>query len=471
MGIKYLIASFIMVLAVPLGADETVLGETKWIEHKILASDGAAGDYFGINVSISDNHAIVGATSDDEPDTDTGAVFIFENHGAGWIQTAKLIASDASAIDYFGYGVSICGNHAMVGEAWDDDNGTDSGSVYIFEKYGAAWIQVAKLTAADGTAGDRFGITTSICGDVAVVGADHNNGVGAAYVFEKIGATWTQVAKLTPADGVAEGYFGAPVSLSGDHLIIGASGDDDLGFRSGSAYIFERENGGWVQTAKLTAVDGTAGDRFGFAASISGNHAVVGALSDGDTYDSSGSAYIFEKNGATWAQVAKLTEGDGAAEHRFFGYGASISGDRAVVSAPNAGYISGGLPGAAYIFEKIGTTWTRVAKITASDGMFEDRFGREISFSGEHLIIGSFRDDDNGEDSGSAYVYDMNQIFDSDNDGVPDGWDACPDTPDDTITDASGCALTPGDCDGDGDVDALDLKILANHYGTTGPVE
>jgi len=180
-----------------------------------------------------------------------------------WNEVAKLTASDGAAHDYFGTSVSLSGNRALVGAYQDDDNGSDSGSAYVFEWNGSAWTQVAKLTASDGAASDYFGHSVSLSGNRALVGAyrDDDNGTdsGSAYVFEWDGSAWTQVAKLTASDGAAYERFGYSVSLSGDRALVGAYLDDDNGSFSGSAYVLEVSAPLPVELASFTAVpDGEA---------------------------------------------------------------------------------------------------------------------------------------------------------------------------------------------------------------------
>ncbi|MFC1981249.1 FG-GAP repeat protein [Chloroflexota bacterium] len=234
---------------------------------------------------------------------------MFERNQGGadnWGQVKKLIASDGATDDLFGYTVSISGDTLVVGAYQDDDNGSDSGSAYVFARnQGGAdnWGQVAKLIASDGAEDDRFGRTVSISGDTLAVGAhgDDDNGSesGSAYVFERNqgGAdSWGQVKKLTSSDVATGDNFGLSVSISGDTLIVGAVWDDDNGSNSGSAYLFERNQGGadnWGEIAKLTASDGAADDEFGHAVSISGDTLVVGMRLDDDNGPNSGSAYVF----------------------------------------------------------------------------------------------------------------------------------------------------------------------------------
>jgi len=278
-----------------------------------------------------------------------------------FIERKKLLAGDGQAGDLFGNSVSISGDTVIVGAIFDDDNGTQSGSAYIFYRdQGGAdmWGQVKKLTAGDGASFDYFGCSVSISGDTAIVGADGDNSAsGSAYIFyrDQGGAdNWGQVKKLTAGDGEEEDYFGGSVSISGDKVIVGAFGDDDNGHDSGSAYIFFRDQGGadnWGQVKNLVAGDWAADDWFGYSVSISGNTAIVGVPYDDENGDYSGSAYIFSRD-------------QGEADN-----------------------------------------WGEVKKLTASDGAGGDNFGRSVSISEDTAIVGAHWDDDNGDDSGSAYIF------------------------------------------------------------------
>ena len=371
---------------------------------KLTASDGAADDRFGWSVAISGDYAIVGAYLDDDKGSNSGSAYVFERIAGTWTQVAKLTASDGAAGDQFGISVSISGDYAIVGAYGDDDKGSASGSAYVFERIAGTWTQAAKLTANDGAASDFFGYSVAISGSYAIIGAyqddDLGGDSGSAYVFERIAGTWTQVAKLTASDGAASDYFGYSVAISGSYAIVGAYLDDDNGSGSGSAYVFERISGTWTQVAKLTATDGASGDQFGWSVAISGDYAIVGARLDDS---SQGSAYVFERASGTWTQAAKLTASDGAASD-YFGHSVAISGDYAIIGAYQDDDL-GGDSGSAYVFERIAGTWTQVAKLTASDGAASDYFGYSVAISGSYAIVGAFQDDDLGSNSGSAYVF------------------------------------------------------------------
>ena len=372
--------------------DNLVVAELK----KITASGVAAGDNFGRAVSISGNHAIVGAHYNDDAGENSGSAFIFEldTDSGTWTQVAKIRASDAERGDGFGYSVSISDDYAIVGPRSNDDAGTASGSAYIFERdnRSGTWSEVAKITASDAAAYDHFGTFVSISGDQAIVGANGNDDAGehsgSAYIFERDNSngTWSQVTKIAASDTAAGDQFGWAVSISGDQAIVGARG-------SGSAYIFEWDSSKetWSEVAELTASDAAVGDGFGFSVSLSGDHAIVGASRNDDAGENSGSAYIFERDNSsgTWSQVAKLTASD-AATNDWFGSAVSISSDHAIVGA-QFNDDDGDYSGSAYIFRRDHSlgTWSQVVKVKASDAAAKSWFGKAVSISGENVIVGA----------------------------------------------------------------------------------
>jgi len=329
---------------------------------------------------------------------------------AGWPEIDKLVASDGAAEDRFGHSVSLSGDYAIIGALEDDDNGDWSGSAYIFKRDGEVWSEQAKLTASDGGVSDQFGGSVSISGDYAIIGAhrddDNGDSSGSAYIFKRDGTIWSEQDKLLASDGADLDYFGGSVSISGDYAIVGAIFDDDKGDFSGSAYIFapnEVEPNNWDQVAKLTAPDGAAYDYFGCSVSVNGDYALIGAWGDNDNGTASGSAYIFKREGTAWSEQDKLTASDGeAGDH--FGRSVSISGDYAIVGAEGDDD-NGNLSGSAYIFKREAEVWSEQAKLTASDGAESDRFGLRVSTNGDYAIVGVSDDDDNGDGSGSAYMF------------------------------------------------------------------
>jgi len=245
---------------------------------------------FGWSVSISGDYTIIGAPHNDDNGTSSGSAYIFRKDGANWVEEQKFLASDAAEGDIFGISSSISGDYAIVGASENDDNGTSSGSAYIFKRDGMNWIEEKKFTASDGAEGELFGTSVAISGDYAIVGAskDDDNGTfsGSAYIFRRDGVNWIEEKKLIASDGALDALFGYSVSISRDYVIVGAYGDDG----NGSAYIFRRDGANWIEEQKLLASDGALGDQFGYSTSISGDYTIVSAPKDNLE---SGSAYIY----------------------------------------------------------------------------------------------------------------------------------------------------------------------------------
>jgi len=212
---------------------------------------------------------------------------------------------------------------------------------------------------------------------------------------------WTETQKLLASDGTANDAFGNLIAMDGDYALIPANHDDQNGVNAGSAYVFVRTGNNWTQQAKLLPDDGAANDLFG-APAIDGDTVLIGAFRDDDNGENSGSAYIFTRTGSTWTQQAKLLAPDGAAGDSFGGL-VSLSGDTALIGA--GGDDDQGVDsGSAYVFIRTGTVWTHQAKLLASDGQAGDSFG-SVFIDDDTALIGAPLDDDKGIDTGSAYVF------------------------------------------------------------------
>lgn len=378
----------IIVLTVPSASAQ--YGETK-----ITPTDGSGGDHFGNGVSLSGGYALVGAYWDSDSVSLAGSAYIFQQNGGLWIEGAKLIPSDPVPGGWFGWVVSLWEDRALVGGG--------AGSAYIFHRLGTMWLEEAKVTSSDGEIQDLFGSSVSISGDYLLVGArgddDLGSNSGSAYVFRRDGSAWIEETKLTASDGAVEDWFGVSVSLCGDRAVIGAFLDDDNGAESGSVYVFRREGSIWVEETKLLAADGSTEDFFGMSVSLSPARVIIGADGDDDNGSSSGSAYVFRREGTTWIEEAKLTASDGTAGD-VFGSRVSLDGDSALVGAWGDDE-NGMSSGAAYVFRHDGIEWIEDARLTPSDGSPSAYFGGAVSISGGTILVGA----DGESQNGSGYIY------------------------------------------------------------------
>lgn len=316
---------------------------SNWVfMQKIIDATGSAGDYFGSSVSISGNYAIVGASYDDiGANADQGSASIYQFNGSNWVLMQKITDGTGAAGDVFGYSVSISGNYAIIG-AYIDDVGANAnqGSVSIYRYNGSSWVLMNKITDATGSAAGRFGYSVSLSGNYAIVGAAFENiggnvMQGSASIYQFDGSNWVLMNKITNSAGAADDRFGYGVSISGNYAIVGAFGDD-VGANSnqGSASIYRYNGSNWVLMNKLTDAAGTASDVFGCSVSISGNYAVVGAYLKkvGGNVDQ-GAASIYQRVGLGWQKVQYVTDpGGNQVDH----FGISVG-----IDATNKRFLSG----------------------------------------------------------------------------------------------------------------------------------
>ena len=288
--------------------------------RKLLTSDGDAFDSFGGQVGVSGNLALIGAHGDDDNGSGAGAAYVFDlNTGQ---EVRKLLASDGQNLDYFAWpgAVAISGNTALIGAWGDDDNGSRSGSAYVFDV--TTGQQGFKLTPDDGSGFQDFGIEVALSGHWALISASGDEDAGAAYVFDV--TTGQQISKLVASDAADYDYFGSSLAISGDTALIGAPGGND-GKQPGAVYVFDLSTG--QEVSKIVAADGQAGDDFGQTVTIDGRRALIGTRSvNGNT----GATYLFDLD--TGQQIAKLLASDGEPGDRF-GDAVALSGGTALVGA------------------------------------------------------------------------------------------------------------------------------------------
>jgi FG-GAP repeat len=446
----------------------------------IVAMSGA----FGHSVAVSGDTVIIGAPFDSSSTTgvnsvpnlgasSSGAAYVFVRSAGAWSQQAYLKASNTGSGDQFGYSVSISGDTLVVG-AWLEDSGTtgvnstpdesasQAGAAYLFVRSGTTWSQQAYLKASNTGAGDLFGYSVGVSGDMVVVGAfaegssttgvnstpnENAQSSGAAYVFARNGTAWSQQAYLKASNTGEIDYFGHSVATSGDVVVVGAlnedsgttgvnSTPDESAGNSGAAYVFARSGTTWSQQAYLKPSNTVSGDNFGYSVTVSGNTVVVGSPGEdssttgvnstpNESAGNSGAAYVFQRSGTTWSQQAYL-KASNTGVGDVFGMSVAVSGDTLVIGAKSEDSGTSGVDstpdnalgdsGAAYVFVRSSGVWAQQAYLKASNPGATDEFGGSVAVSGDTVIIGARYEDsgtagvnstpnESANNSGAAYIF------------------------------------------------------------------
>ncbi len=376
-------------------------------EIKLTASDAASRDNFGFSVAISGDVIVVGAREDDDNGAASGSAYVYTSDGDGGYEEAKLTASDGASGDWFGRAVAVSGDTVVVGALRHRGASSLSGAAYVYTPDGVGGYDETKLTASDAAFGDRFGRSVAISGTTIVVGATTEDTVGidsgAAYVYTPDGVGGYDETKLTASDSAAGDNFGVSVAISGTTIVVGAHSDDDGGVSSGSAYVYTPDGVGGYDETKLTASDAAASDRFGWSVGVAGDIVAVGAdRGDGVGVDS-GLAYVYTPDGVGGYDEVKLTASDAAAGDNF-GWSIAIAGTTVVVGA-KFDQDAGAASGSAYVYESDGAGGYTETKATASDEAAGDQYGYAVAIDGSTLVISAPFDDDSASGTGSAYVY------------------------------------------------------------------
>lgn len=372
---------------------------------ELTADDGDSSDAFGSAVALDSGTMVIAAACDETAGGNCdGSAYVFVRSDAGWVQQAKLVPADIGKYDEFGQSVAVSGDTVVVGSWADRIPGRgEAGSAYVFVRTGTTWTEQAKLVAPDGAAFDSFGISVAVDGNTSVVGTAGDKvgavfGAGSAYVFARVGVTWTLQIKLLAPDRAKDDYFGNAVAMDGNTVLVGSASDSTAtGNNSGSAYVFVRSGASWTSQAKLTPPDGVKNGFFGTSVAVDGGTAVVGDEPYGRQRP--GSAYVFVRSGTAWTQQARLTAADGLAANEF-GWAVDVSGRTVVVGA--YGDDPGGFwSGSAYVFTRSGTRWTQREKLIAPDPAERDQFGQAVAVEAGTVVIGALGHGGNG----SVFVY------------------------------------------------------------------
>lgn len=346
------------------------------------APDGGLG--FGRAVAISGDFIVVGAPIDEPPDV-FGSAYVFHRVNGSWVEQTKLTASTQFWEDVFGTSVAIDGDTIVVGAPGTMDSSWSDARAYVYRYDGFAWSEEAELIPSGSFDGDRFGISVSISGDLIAVGAPGLEfSPSQVYVFRRDVTTWSEEAILVGADTDYDDAFGQAVSADGGLVVVGAYHDDHAGDTSGSAYVFRFDGENWGQDAKLTASDAGPEQAFGTAVGLSDGVVLVAGVHS--TLVGAGGVYVYERQNGSWVEAARLEATD-AAFNDAFGASLDIDAETVVVGAIGDDD-AGSLSGSAYLFKRIGTDWLQVAKYVASDAASGRLFGFSTGVDGDTAVVG-----------------------------------------------------------------------------------
>ena len=410
---------------------------------KLVANDREAGEEFGNAVDISGDFAIVADYKEDEDENgmntlnSAGAVYVYKKQTNGnWIQVQKLVASDRATDDEFGFSAAIDGDYIVVGARSEDEdeNGsntvTAAGSAYIFQiNSSGIWIEVQKIVPSQRSIALQWGWDVEINGDYISVGTyrdgtDENgmnflSGAGAVYMFEKNGSgIWTETQKIVPSDRASYEWFAYDIDIDADQMVIGAAGAN----HQGKAYVFNRNTSGvWIESQIIFPSDIVSGSYFGETVSISGNYIVIGAksesedVSDSNTMNDAGAAYVFKNDNGIWIQHKKIVASDRSSSDKF---GCEVAIDNRIIVvgaffAPIEANGTGNIAGATYIFElnETNTQWNELEKLVYTNNAGADMFGEHVAIFNADVISSARAEDEDVNDlntlsnSGSAYIF------------------------------------------------------------------
>ena len=406
----------------------------------LKASNTGANDLFGVDIAVDGDTVAIGASHEasnatgsggDQANNDApgaGAVYVFVRTDTGWAQQAYLKASNTGSSDLFGEILALSGDTLVVSAGLEDsaaigvdgdqadNSAAGAGAAYVFTRTNGVWTQQAYLKASNTEAQDWFGWSVAVDGDTIVVGAIHEssnatgvNGdqadnsyswAGAAYVFERTDGVWSQTAYLKADVPRRGGWFGYSVGVSGTTIVVGAP---DI--NGGRAYVFERVNGSWTPQATLTPAPELSG-QFGIGVAIDGDTIAIGAQSQGEQMSGTsppGAALVYVRTGGTWTLQAFLKPPH-ADYGDMIGHVVALSGDALLVGAPGDDSAATGIngdqrdnsasyAGAAYLFVRSGTTWSLHSYLKASNTDAGDYFGWALDIDGQTLAVGAYSED------------------------------------------------------------------------------
>jgi len=370
------------------------------------SNDNAVGDFFGVPMSMSGNTVVIGHPHDSHDASWSGSAYVFVKDGSGWVQQQKLLPTTPKNDQVFGLSVSIDGDTIVVGCPGEGDATMPfAGAAYVFVRDGSNWVLQQKLLSQSRLAGG-FGGAVAISGNSIVVTAsgdgDDNFLPGTASVFTRDqNGVWSFQQKVRASDQIRDQMYGGSVAISGDTVLVGSEYlAPNHGASIGAVYVYERVGTVWTERNKLTSSTWRGGYEFGRYLAIDGNIAVIGAYHEEHGSNTRGSVYVFVRDKGEWTQQQKLFVKEELAEPDFFGVSVAIHGS--TIIAGNSG--ADEQRGAAYIFtadDKL--NWSQQTKLVAGDGLIEEHFGTAVATNGSEVLVSATGKNITGPSCGAVY--------------------------------------------------------------------
>lgn len=302
-----------------------------WVHvQRLLAGDGAVGDMLGVSVDVHGDTIIAGAWFDDHAGSNSGAAYVFQGDAdSGWTQVATLVMPDAAPEDTFGRTVALGDDFCAVGAPLDDDQGSSSGSICVFDREGDTWTFSEKLTHPTGGPGDQLGLSLTVDGHRLLAGAPWaHEGRGEVHLWERM-ATWTHTWYMTMASaGAPEDYFGFSVALDGDRMAVGSYRDDTWGEDAGSLWMLTRVFDGWA-FEHIAPPDPQPGAQFGVSLALQETRVLVGSRFESIEGVASGHARVLDIDSGGWTPL-RVSGLEADAE---YGWSVAFDDDHALVGA------------------------------------------------------------------------------------------------------------------------------------------
>ena len=306
---------------------------------------------------------------------------------------ARLAAADGAEWDRLGDSVATDGEWLVAGGYGIGEGGVygGTGGAYVFRWNGFDWVEFQKILASDGEVDDRMGVSVALRGEWMMIGAvGRSSGTateaGAVYVFRWDGSQWIETQILTAEDLQRLAHFGRSVAMDGSRAVIGAHWARTDYVPAGAAYVFELDGGSWVQKARIVPSDGENDDYFGSAVALEGSHVLVGAQGDDHgAKTNAGSAYYFEESGGVWTETEKLVAPDGEAGDAF-GQSVAVASGRAAIGAPHKADGGTEHAGAVYCYTLTGAGWSLIAT-QRHETVAAVNYGYSLAMRDNHLAV------------------------------------------------------------------------------------